>query len=319
MQHPVLRGELMVRRGWDMSSDGRLVAVVFVHGLASSPEVWRPFERLIAGDPELGFVAPLPFRYASPRLWFNPLRRIPSFDDIAGSLKVFLEVEAGDYDAVVLVSHSQGGLVVQRYLARMLNEGRGRELRRVRLAVLFACPNSGSELLLTLRRGLLPRHPQERELRPLNMAVAEAQRTVLNRVVHAQQVAADTCPIPVRVYAGEEDGVVTSVSARSVFPQADVLPGDHFTIVRPDSTAHRSFSTLRRDLLDARHDATRRGSPAHENGRGDDPGQERQARIQHNTVTGGGLLYTVQDGAMHIHPAPSPGAAEDGGESGRFR
>jgi hypothetical protein len=36
----------------------------------------------------------------------------------------------------------------------MLNQGRGRELSRIRTIVMLACPNGGSEYLESVRRGL---------------------------------------------------------------------------------------------------------------------------------------------------------------------
>ncbi|MGW9498910.1 hypothetical protein ACWG5P_31870 [Streptomyces prasinus] len=85
----------------------------------------------------------------------------------------------------------------------------------------------------------------------MNEQVADVQRTVLNQIVHARETAAHACPIPIAVYAGETDNVVTPASARSAFPDAVALPGDHFTIVRPDSLRHRSYTALKRQLLAA--------------------------------------------------------------------
>ncbi|GID27765.1 esterase/lipase family protein [Paractinoplanes brasiliensis] len=232
-----------------MSGD---LGVVFIHGILSSADTWSPFLSLIERDADLSFVAPSTFSYPSPPLSLSPLRRIPDINDIADSLRTYLTHERADDTGLVLVAHSQGGLVVQRMLARTLADGRGPELARIRRIVLFACPNSGSELLLLLRRGLLRWHPQERDLRPLNRDITEAHRIVLNQVIHATTVSESTCPIRITAYAGDSDGVVTPVSAKSVFPEVGVLPGDHFTIIKPDSTGHRSYAALKRHLREAR-------------------------------------------------------------------
>ena len=107
------------------------------------------------------------------------LRVIPSVTTAADSLKEYLTTEAGGFKRVVLVGHSQGGLVIQRCLVRMLSEGRGRELARIRRVVLLATPNTGSQLLLSSRRVLVRGNPQERGLRPFDELVADTLRIVL--------------------------------------------------------------------------------------------------------------------------------------------
>lgn len=239
-----------------------------IHGIRSGPEVWQPLEQLIANDEELGFVETLPFEYATGVRRLHPLRVFPSIDTVADSLKEFLATEAGDFERLMLVTHSQGGLVGQRHLARMLADGAGRELVRIKRMVMLACPNNGSELLLSLRRNVLgPGHHQEKDLRPLNDQVTATLRTILRDVVHATAVTDRTCPIDFRVYAGESDRVVPAASAQSVFPDTAALPGDHSTILKADSAGHRTFTTLRRLILtlpkgaDARPPSTAQALP----------------------------------------------------------
>jgi len=204
---------------------------------------------LIESDPDLAQFSVLHFEYSSPKFNWNPLRRIPDFNILADNLQTFLEIEAADYTDLIIVSHSQGGLVVQRFLSRMLSNARGRDLERIRRVVMFACPNSGSEVLLAARRsGTFWRNPQERELRPINDSVADSQKIVLGRVIYASCIASDQCPIPIIAYAGESDNIVTAASARGVFPNTGVLPGDHFSIIQPNSREHRAFRTLKMNL-----------------------------------------------------------------------
>ncbi|MGX1758482.1 alpha/beta fold hydrolase [Streptomyces lydicus] len=238
-----------------MASDDGKLGVVFIHGFRSDPSMWDSFVELIEDDANLNFTHSLLFRYATALGSFHPLRRIPTFENIADSLKEFLDTEGQKCQNLMLVSHSQGGLVVQRYLARTLNEGRGEDLARIRRIVLFACPNNGSDIGLSLRRRWMPFNPQERQLRPLDEQVTEDQRIVINRVVNATQTTSHSCRIPIQVYAGETDNIVTPASARSVFHDATVLPGDHFSIVRPDSRQHRSFTALKRQLMLAESNA----------------------------------------------------------------
>ncbi|MGW7092316.1 alpha/beta fold hydrolase [Streptomyces sp. NPDC054874] len=235
--------------GAGMGSAGRQeqLGVVFVHGFNSSAEMWDPLISSLDQDDGVTGVVALPFSYDT-RLWqFAPVRRIPTFDTVADSLKEFLDTDAEDVDRLLLVCHSQGGLVAQRFLARMLGEGRGGDLARIQRVVLFACPNNGSQLALSLRRGLLSRNPQERQLRPLDQQIADTQRIVLRDIVNARETTARTCPIPFSVYAGETDNVVPPGSALGTFPDTAVLPGDHSGVVR----SPRTFTTLRRLVLTA--------------------------------------------------------------------
>ncbi|NUP51274.1 MAG: hypothetical protein HOW97_28775 [Catenulispora sp.] len=227
----------------------RKLAVVLIHGIKSSPAMWDPLCKLIKDDPALGFVDVLPFGYATALKRFDPRKAIPSFDTVADSLKEFLDTEAAGYQRVMVTAHSQGGLITQRFLARMLTEGRGADLARIRRVVLLACPNNGSEFFLSLRQRLFVGHPQEKQLRPLNEQIAYTQRTVLRDVVNAKGLTDRSCPIPFSVYAGESDNIVPPASAQSTFPDAAALPGTHSTMVRPDNNRHRTFTTLRRLIL----------------------------------------------------------------------
>ncbi|MER6472235.1 NACHT domain-containing protein [Streptomyces collinus] len=229
------------------------LGVVFVHGFKSSAAVWDSFVRLIEDDSDLAFVVPFLFEYDT-RLWQpNPSRQIPSFDTTADNLMEYLENTAGDCERLALVAHSQGGLIVQRYLHRMLGyRGRGQDIsRRIRRVILFACPNDGAQFGLTLRRILLRKNPQEMQLRPLDEQITDTRAFVLNRVIHAREVSDGSCPISIVVYAGESDNIVTPASARSTFPESFVLPGQHFSIVQPDSYEHRSYKALKLQLLAA--------------------------------------------------------------------
>lgn len=231
---------------------GRL-GLVMVHGILSEPAMWNPLRDLLADDTDLGFVDPLAFGYRTGLIRLNPTRVFPGINVVADSLKEYLATEAEGYERLVLLAHSQGGLVVQRCLTRMLGEGRGRELSRIRRVVLLACPNNGAEILLSLRRGVLGRrHPQERQLRPLDEEVANTHRVLMRDVVHASEVTERTCPIPFSVYAGEGDNIVPAVSAQGVFPDAAALPGDHSSIARPTARKDRTYTTLRRLILKER-------------------------------------------------------------------
>ncbi|MFE4976277.1 esterase/lipase family protein [Kitasatospora sp. NPDC056651] len=234
-----------------MSPDTTSLGVVFIHGLFSSEKTWDDFARLLETDEKLDFVTVRRFDYSSPLTRrFRPDRRTPDYNDLAERLKTFLHIEAKRHDRVVLVAHSQGGLVVQRYLSRMLNDGQGLALARILGVVLFACPNDGSDFLLPLRDAWWRRHPQVRALAPLDSGVKDAQRTVLRQIVQAQEIGPASCPIPFRVFGGMDDNIVARASAQGVFPDVFMLPGDHFSIIKPKTHEDPAYLALHEHLME---------------------------------------------------------------------
>lgn len=241
---------LILDYGWVVTVGD--IAVVLVHGIFSSPKTWSDIEARIAEDPILSAkcdVFYLP--YASPRIRYSLRRSIPEYDVIADDLQTLLKVEIAEHPKIVLVSHSQGGLIVQRYLARMIKAGRGRKLSRIKSFVMFACPNEGSRLLLGPRRfATIWKHSQEEQLRPLAKEVATARNTVLEHIVNTEFVDDYHCRIPIHAYAGTEDKIVEPTSAMSVFKTATALPGDHNSIIKAPFANSRAFTTLRMHIME---------------------------------------------------------------------
>ena len=263
--------------------------LVTVHGFWSSPATWDRLTEAWHADPDLRDLAIHGFGYPSPKLPRLPLSsvRIPDLTDIAQTLATDYTTildEAGD---VAIVTHSQGGLIVQRFLAWMINEGRGGELARIKTVIMLACPNGGSEYLRSVRHILgYRRHPQARSLEVLDRQVADTQRTVLDRVVKATRTDDYQCPIPFHVYAGSSDGVVSAASAQAAFPGALTLAGDHFSILDPSAPGNRIAQVV---TLHIRNDLTQ---DAEEQNSGNlshtSPNGPTQARVV-NVQSGRGL------------------------------
>lgn len=239
-------------------------ALVLVHGIFSSGNTWDSLKQGIAADEQLAGLFVVSFDYDSPRFRFSPTRVIPNLDDIALKLWTFIQSRLADYEQISIIAHSQGGLIVQRMLARQVEAGSGEALARIRQIVLLACPNSGSDLFLTMRRyAFLWRNPQERALRPLDKDLERTRATVLQKVIHATEITSATCPIVIHAYAGESDGIVKSQSALSAFSSIGVLEGDHSSILDFRNLEGLNYSVIRRHLLDfANSDGHHASQPA---------------------------------------------------------
>ena len=226
--------------------------LVTIHGIGSSPVTWERLNAVWSADEELRGLRIDPFGYPSPkkpRLPFST-RRIPDYDDIAQTFANRYMVHYRDAINIAIVTHSQGGLILQRFLALMLDEGRGRELARIRTIVMLACPNGGSEYLRSLRRTLgYDHHPQAGSLETLDRHVAKTQSIVLQRIVYATSVDDRQCRIPCHVYAGDSDQIVLAASAQGAFPAAGVLPGDHSSILDPAAAGNNTAMTVRHHML----------------------------------------------------------------------
>jgi hypothetical protein len=228
--------------------------LLLIHGFWSSPATWDRLTSRLRADPDLTGLRIHAFGYESPRLprWSVSATRIPDYNDIAQTLPAYIAAQTPGDAPLVVVTHSQGGLILQRFLAWMLSEGRGRELARIRAIMMLACPNEGSEYLASIRAATgFDRHPQASQLEVLASEVGDARRVVLRQIVHATSLDDHRCPIPIYVYAGRTDNIVTRQSAQSAFPSAEVLPGDHFTIHDPDTPGNLTLPTLKRHVLAA--------------------------------------------------------------------
>ena len=210
--------------------------LVTVHGFWSSPATWEKLNEAWRTDEELRGLRIYPFGYPSPKKPRLPVSatRVPDYDDIAQAFSTEYTTVLDDASDIAVVTHSQGGLILQRFLAWMVSQGRARELSRIRSVVMLACPNGGSEYLESIRRTLgYGRHPQAGRLHVLDRQVADTQRTVLQRIVNAAAVDDHQCRIPFHVYAGGSDGIVRPASAQAAFPGASTIAGNHFTILDP--------------------------------------------------------------------------------------
>lgn len=226
--------------------------LVTVHGFWSSPATWDRLCAVWQGNDELEGLRIHGFGYPSPkkrRLSFA-WTRVPDFDDLAQMLASEYATVLGEASSIAFVTHSQGGLILQRFLAWMVSEGRGRGLARIRTIIMLACPNGGSQYLASIRHALgYGRHPQAADLEVLSKKVTDTQRAVLARIVNASGVDDHQCRIPFHVYAAGSDAIVSAASAQAAFPGAGTLAGDHFTILDPAAPGSRTADIVKHHIL----------------------------------------------------------------------
>src|SRR5262245_32042471 len=227
--------------------------VLFVHGFGSSSKSWQPLLNLFEED------ARITSRYDFmtwdyPTTWVNlsVLGRIPRLQELGRGLGDRIALDDIQDRELTLVGHSQGGLVIQSWIAEMLQRGEGSRLKHVRQVVLFATPSHGSTVAMGLRRILSTffTNPQERTLRVLSPEIADIVDVIRSRVVEATKDGDNSWRIPIHAFCGLEDGIVLEASARGVFDSVFSVRGNHFTILQPvdaQDDRYRGFADL---LLD---------------------------------------------------------------------
>lgn len=233
--------------------------VVLIHGIAGSASSWERLLLLCRRDPRLRDFDFQTFEYATGLGRFKPTQRLPDLATIASALGGYLtEQKLAHYRDIRLVGHSQGGLVIQRYLRQMLEADRGRELDRIRQIILFATPTLGSEILGALRRFVFAfiGNPQEKALRVFNSDVGATRRYVGEHVSKAKERTPNTAQIPIHVFYGQEDNIVDPESAMGAFSSCYAIPGDHSGLINPtdeDDRRYAAFADMLMEPVGHRH------------------------------------------------------------------
>lgn len=186
-----------------------------------------------------------------------------------------LESQLRSGQRVVLLTHSQGGLVAQRAMLEFFDRGLGRLLDRVSGIVFLACPHQGSTRLgsIWLAYQLLSPSPQGRGLRPL----MDDERVHQRFRDHALVATRDDYhwPIPVSAIHAIEDKWVTAQSAQGSIGTANFyeVSGRHESI-HCQPTTSSAYQRIRNEV--SRYLS--------------DPGESAQPRAQTTILPGSGTL-----------------------------
>jgi pimeloyl-ACP methyl ester carboxylesterase len=227
--------------------------VVFVHGFASDAQCWEVLQSLLGADSRFAGYEFRCYQYPTAFVQLRFLRRIPRLKELGSGLRAFLEPLLRDrYVDVTLIGHSQGGLVIQSYLADELTAGRGLALASLRQVILLGTPNAGSTIASPVRKLLFGAfsNPQERILRVLDDEIADIRRIVQERVVEATARQDHTLPVPIHAFWGQQDRIVLESSARGSFTSSAPLSGDHFGIIRPAGADDPDYDAISRAILE---------------------------------------------------------------------
>jgi len=234
-------GPVTTYQKWDIKEPGRRLLLVMVHGFDSSnDQAWGEFPRIIKSEKDTVFSGFNVLRYGyGSAACHNKV-------DISGrgdGLKSFLSDELINYDGMIIVGHSLGGLVAMHGLIKLAKEHHA-DLERIPVAVMtFGTPHIGVQGAERLGEiGCLCTDKQ-----------AEAV-TVFNRSLDELKVDWDSYfgntalkyRVTIRTFYGSEDTFVSPASACGRFPGCEQIDGvNHVMIVKPSDTNLLTYKKLR--------------------------------------------------------------------------
>lgn len=238
--------------------------IFFIHGLSGTPQkTWGEFpdylKEKLDSDYSIGHLS-----YKSPPFW-KFWESAPSLLKIADArieeLKQNIDLE---HDEVVLIGHSNGGVVIKKILQRLESRGIAHNIQKI---VFLDVPHNGS----AFANAGTKINPRNKHLRPL-MSNSEEQYEVNDFWTYNHNyLKFETLNL-----IAEDENIVSSQSAKYIYSETRVVPGsDHGSIAKPktkeDYVVCRVVEFIKRtsslDKYRTKSSENYEGWLAHDNGR----------------------------------------------------
>ncbi|MCU1348691.1 MAG: hypothetical protein JWO56_1721 [Acidobacteria bacterium] len=214
---------------------GQKTAIVFIHGFMGDPaKTWGNFAKYLLQDSAVDGWDVFSLGYPS-SFWFDLVgfwKADPDIPALATSLKTRLQIDPAlrNRTAIALIAHSMGGLAVQRALLDTPDLAKG-----IDSVILFGTPSGGLKKAAFLA-GWKRSAADMEEGKPFITALRGEWDATFGKVRPFQFVTA----------AGDQDEFVPRSSSLTPFAQNDrqIVPGDHLSIVKPESSGSLSVQLV---------------------------------------------------------------------------
>ncbi len=235
--------------------------IIFVHGFTGGQDTWKTanscFPEMLLEDEVIKQNFDIMyFNYYSNLIDSHPIRgagksilrmlgrgktataKNISVDKLADHLKSVIEFHCTQYQNIIIVAHSMGGLISKSFLLSDTYES-----RKVKIFLSLAVPHNGVDWA-TFSKLLFSKHKQLIDLQPLSETLTKInQKWIQSKAV-----------LPKTLYFyGQYDSVVREESAiahQVNKPQTVSCEDDHFSISKPESSESLVFVAVKSNLVD---------------------------------------------------------------------
>ena len=234
---------------WDIHEPDRRLLLVMVHGFSSSNnQGWGEFPRIIKSEKDTAFSRfnVLRYEYGS-----AICRNNADISDRGDGFKSFLSDDLKNYDGMIIMGHSLGGLVAMHGLIN-LAKVHHTDLKRIPVTVMtFGTPHLGVEGAERLGQlGFLCMDKQAKDIEVFNRSSRELRKD------WDSYFGSNEYRVTIRTFYGSDDTFVSQDSACGRFTECEQInPVNHVTTVKPSDTNHLAYKKLRvqadsmRDLI----------------------------------------------------------------------
>ncbi|WP_277591804.1 ABC-three component system protein [Pseudomonas chlororaphis] len=242
-----------------VKKDSKPNAVIFVHGLKGGQETWSfdeniSFPKMLATDPQLSdrfdvgcfnYFTTFTTSYGISKSIFSRLfgsikkvRKNLPITEIAQLLRTEFEVNLNDYEKIIIVAHSMGGLVSKACILSHLEETQN---TLVKGFISLAVPHSGAKIADI--GSFISSNIQLENLNVLSDAIYQFSREWVSA----------TNPPPTKYIYGAHDLFVEKKSALAIESQKKdsiAVDEDHFSICKPKSQSETVYKAVLKYILE---------------------------------------------------------------------
>ena len=227
--------------------------LLFIHGLGGHPQkTWGKFPQLIEQDSDLADKVDCRFYSFPTKLWSVPfLSSSPKIQTLADGLASDIKHRYSDYQRVVLIAHSLGGLVARQHLLDITLAQQSHSMTGL---LLYAVPNNGAGLA-SVAKYLSWWQPQLKQLCNESDFISTLNKQWVQLKLGEL--------IPAKFIVGGTDAVVSKSSAESYWGNEaveTVVDKGHIDLVKPDNSDDLAFLILKHFVIARLENPEGRGS-----------------------------------------------------------